>query len=223
MGRKRQRDYFTPITDLAITAYNSTDDIFKRNRIYKRFIKYAFDKLAENTIHKYKAYYYESTYEDFHSECVVHLIEKIHTYNPVKGKSFSWFTVICRNFVIQKNRKNYANLKQFDGRDEEVEIKSYSVFQDETTQDAIQEVFTKFINYVDENLFEIANTNDEMAIIDSVVDLFRRRQELFSFKKKQLYLLIRERSYLDSSKTFLITDVMKRLEAIFNDIREEVL
>ena len=48
MGRRRKnKRYFTNITEIAINAYNRCDDQQLKNKIYNRFIHYPFDKLAE--------------------------------------------------------------------------------------------------------------------------------------------------------------------------------
>ena len=45
--RKRSKRYFTKITEIAINAYNNSDDDKLKNKIYNRFIHYPFDKLLK--------------------------------------------------------------------------------------------------------------------------------------------------------------------------------
>ena len=53
-AKKKSNNYFTKITDIAISAYNKSDSMVKREKIYRRFIYPAFMKLAENLINKMK-------------------------------------------------------------------------------------------------------------------------------------------------------------------------
>jgi len=63
MARKKKgKRYFTKITEMAIIAYNECEDDRLRNKIYNRFIHKAFDKLAENSIHTWKTYYFDVPY-----------------------------------------------------------------------------------------------------------------------------------------------------------------
>ena len=52
MARKKKtsNNYFTHITDIAISAYNKTEIAAKREKIYMRIIYTDFMKLAENII-----------------------------------------------------------------------------------------------------------------------------------------------------------------------------
>ena len=77
MPRKRKnKRYFTKITEIAINAYNSIDDYRLKNKIYNRFIHYPFDKLSENVIHTYKTYYFDVPYDDVKANVVAFLNQK---------------------------------------------------------------------------------------------------------------------------------------------------
>ena len=53
----KKKLYFGPEVDESIIKYNQCEDASERSRIYEKEIKYALDKLVENTIHTYKFYY----------------------------------------------------------------------------------------------------------------------------------------------------------------------
>jgi hypothetical protein len=61
-AKKKSNNYFTKITDIAIIAYNKSDSMVKREKIYRRFIYPAFMKLAENLINKMKPDYIDSSF-----------------------------------------------------------------------------------------------------------------------------------------------------------------
>ena len=71
-GRKRKnKQYFTSNTDLAIKEYLSTSNQKERDSIFANKIHYPFYKLAENLIHTFKFYYTEvDDLEDLKHEVV---------------------------------------------------------------------------------------------------------------------------------------------------------
>ena len=111
-GRPRKKKlYFTPETDLAIIAYNAEDNQRKRNKVYNEFIKYPFDKLAENIIHTFKFYYFDGGTREVKHEVIAFLLEKLTKFTPGKGKAFSYFGQITKNYLIQNNQALLRILK----------------------------------------------------------------------------------------------------------------
>jgi hypothetical protein len=217
MGRKRRnKRYFTLITELAINAYNRCDDQRLKNKIYNRFIHYPFDKLAENVIHTYKTYYFEVPYEDVKANVVAFLNEKIHKFNGDNGRAFSYFTVIARNYLFNENNKNYERMKMRDGVD-----------VIDTSRDIVSEVFLKqqkealsdfmdyYVRYMDYNMFILFNKDRDRQIADSLTELFRTRDNLYSYNKKALYILIRERTGV---QTQYITKVVGKMKMIYKEL-----
>ena len=107
--KSKSKNYFTQDTEDAIVAYNSTDDLEKKHKIYHRHIHYPFFKLTENIIHTFKFYYTEVDHiEDLQHEVITFLLSKIHLFNPEKGaKAYSYFGTIAKRYLILSNQKNY--------------------------------------------------------------------------------------------------------------------
>ena len=194
-GRKpTKKMYFTYITDQAIHAYNLEDSYAKKNRIYRDHIHYAFDKLAENIIHTFKFYYFDVPYNDVKSEVVAFLNEKIHKYN-----------------LIIANNANYAKLKQKadvitidDARNLGTE-QMYSDYQ-ETLKD-----FTDlFVEYYTTNMNVIFTNKRDIIVADTLIELFRIRENIENFNKKALYILIRERTGLKTQNITKVVNIMKK-------------
>jgi len=217
MGRRRKnKRYFTKITEIAINAYNRCDDQRLKNKIYNRFIHYPFDKLAENVIHTYKTYYFEVPYEDVKANVVAFLNEKIHKFNGENGRAFSYFTVIARNYLFNENNKNYERMKMRDG----IEVI-------DSSRDIVNEVFIKqqsealsdfmdyYVRYMDYNIFLLFNKDRDRQIADSLTELFRTRDNLYSYNKKALYILIRERTGV---QTQYITKVVGKMKLIYKEL-----
>ena len=96
-AKKKKNYYFHQGTEKAIIRYNKTDDTYLKNLIYNEHIAYAFDKLAENIIHTFKFYYFDTTSEEVKHEVVSFLVMNIHKFQEGKGKAFSYFSIVAKN------------------------------------------------------------------------------------------------------------------------------
>jgi len=217
MGRKRKsKRYFTKITEIAINAYNRCDDQRLKNKIYNRFIHYPFDKLAENVIHTYKTYYFDVPYEDVKMNVVAFLNEKIHKFNGDNGRAFSYFTVIARNYLFNENNANYARMKARDTIDViDTNRNIVNEVYDKQQMDALKDFMDYYVRYMDYNIFDIFQKERDRKIADSLTELFRTRDNLYSYNKKALYILIRERTGV---QTQYITKVVGKMRTIYGEL-----
>ena len=116
--KKRPKNYyFHQGTEKAIIRYNNSDSPSLRNKIYNEHIRAAFDKLAENIIHTFKFYYFDTTSEEVKNEVVSFLVMNMHKFKEGKGKAFSYFSIVAKNYLILNNNKNYKMGKIHDGID----------------------------------------------------------------------------------------------------------
>ena len=106
--------YFNQTTENAIIRYNNTDDVNLKNKIYNEHISYAFDKLAENIIHTFKFYYFDIPSEQVKHEVVSFLVMNMHKFQEGKGKAFSYFSIVAKNYLILHNNNNYKKMKSQD-------------------------------------------------------------------------------------------------------------
>ena len=64
---------------------------------------YSFYKLSENVLNTWGFTYFDDDKEDIKHEVVSFLLEKIHKFEEGKGKAFSYFTIVARNYLILNN------------------------------------------------------------------------------------------------------------------------
>ena len=112
MARKAKkgssRYYFTMDTEKAIIRYNAaTEKPALRNKIYNEHIRKAFEKLVENIIHTFKFYYFDVSSEEVKHEVVSFLVMNMHKFKEGKGRAFSYFSIVAKNYLILNNNKNY--------------------------------------------------------------------------------------------------------------------
>ena len=222
MGRKpSKKNYFTQDTENAIVRYNNSTDSRERDRIFTAEIYYPFYKLVENIIHTFKFYYTDvDDIEDLKLEIVSLLVEeKIHLFDPSKGaKAYSYFGTIVKRHLINYNNKNYKRIKSL-GTVDEID-NSYDLDVTEIRPFAISlgEVMDIFVERTYSKLELLFPKDADRKIADAVLTIFSRRQDLEIFKKKALYIYIRE---ITGTETPYLTRVINTLRDEFYEIYSE--
>jgi hypothetical protein len=213
MARKKSKaNYFTSETEDYIVKYNQSTDHDYRAKIFTDHIYLPFYKLAENIIHTFKFYYTDvERIEDLKHEVVSVLLEqKIDKFDPTNGaKAYSYFGTIVKRWLINYNNINYKKLKQ---------IGSFSDIEEsyETTGDPDFSNARTLSTFVDEWVEEMYNEidyifpkSDELKIADAVLTIFKTRNDLDIFKKKALYIYIREMTDCETPQLTKVLNVLK--------------
>ena len=215
-GRKSKRLYFTEDTEHAIVEYLASDDQEERNKIFNGRIYYSFYKLAENLIHTFKFYYTEvDDLEDLKHEVICFLLEKLHYFKVGKGKAFSYFSIVGKNYLILYNNKNYAKKKQkVDPLDADYDDTILNGFEHDESLAVKVEFLDMYIAHIDDSLHTFFKKPDEARVADAVLTIFKNRENLEIFNKKAIYIYIRELTKLE---TPVITKVVKKMRDIFNN------
>ena len=206
-GRPRKNKmYFTPITEAAIIAYNKETDQKLRNQVFNEHIHKALDKLSENIIHTFKFYYFDYGARELKQEVVAFMLEKLPKFVEGKGKAFSYFSIVAKNYLIQNNNKNYKALK------EKAPVVVIDTQRDLTNEQIKMEFdeqraafMEAFIEHYDKKIPTIFKSDRDKRIAYAVMQLFRERENIENFNKKALYIMIRE---MTNTRTQYITKVV---------------
>ena len=209
--KKTKHYYFNQTTENAIVRYNKTDDVVLKNVIYNEHISYPFDKLAENIIHTFKFYYFDVPSEQVKHEVVSFLVMNMHKFKEGKGKAFSYFSIVAKNYLILHNNKNYKNYKIHDKMD----VLDYgSHISDKQGEKDVAEFNKSYVDemldYWENNLTNIFKRQKDILVADAVLEMFRRRENIENFNKKALYILIREMTGSKTQHITRIVNVMKK-------------
>jgi len=215
MARKKSKaNYFTKETEEYIVKYNNSEDNEYRNRIFTEFIYFPFYKLAENIIHTFKFYYTDvDQIEDLKHEIVSMLLEeKIMKFDPTNGaKAYSYFGTIVKRWLINYNNKNYKKLKQ---------IGSFSDIEDSYEDDLSRDIDSPtsrtlsvfidgWVDSVYERLEDLFIKESDKQVADAVLTIFKTRHDLDIFKKKALYIYIREMTDCDTPQLTRVVTLLK--------------
>lgn len=215
MARKKSKaNYFTSETEDYIKKYNVSTDPVYRAKIFTDHIYLPFYKLAENIIHTFKFYYTDvEAIEDLKHEIVsVLLEEKIMKFDPDNGaKAFSYFGTIVKRWLINYNNKNYKRLKQI-GSFSDIE-ESYET--DNNLDTGIGVTLARFLDTWVMSMYEDLEENfpkeTDRTIADAVLTLFRTRNDIDIFKKKALYIYIREMTDCETPQLTRVINTLKEL------------
>jgi hypothetical protein len=221
---KVKNNYFTSDTEEAILRYRMSTSLAERNKIYNQDIHYGFYKLVENIIHTFKFYYTEvDNIEDLKYEVISFLLQKLDLYDQSKGKAYSYFGTIAKRYLIIYNQKNYKKLVSKaeigEQHDDNALLNSIIVKEPEPELDKL-EVVELFIKYIDDNLLELFDKNDELKIADAILEIFKKRENIDIFNKKAVFIYVKEMADAQSNT---ITKVIKKLKAIYKQILDNYL
>ena len=204
------RYYFTQKTEDAIIRYNKEERAYMKERIYNDHIRRAFDKLCENIIHTFKFYYFDVPSEQVKQEVISFLVLNMHKFKEGKGKAFSYFSIVAKNYLILHNNNNYKKMKnqdQLDVLDYQRNVMGEQKI--EQVKDYYEVFFEEMLDYWDRHLMELFKRKKDLNVADSVIYLFKNRHNIENFNKKALYILIRERT---GSNTQHITRVINQMK-----------
>lgn len=212
---KKEKIYFSKKTEDAIIEYNNEEDEVKRNEIYETKIKFSFDKLVENIFNTFKFTYFDNSPLEIQKETVSHLVTNIHKFQAGKGKAFSYFSIVAKNYLIFHNNNNYKKFNQHVDISETPSESSVCLQTEDAHHKDIQtqEFMKLIVNYWEKNITKIFNKQKDLNIAYAVIELFRNCERIENFNKKTLYLYIRE---LSNCKTQQITKVINKMKSYQN-------
>ena len=214
MARKRAKaNYFTKETEEYIVKYNNSTDQEYRNKIFTEHIYLPFYKLSENIIHTFKFYYTDvDKIEDLKHELVsVLLEEKIMKFDPTNGaKAYSYFGTIVKRWLINYNNKNYKKLKKIGNFQDIEESYEENLNLDKPSSKTLSNFIDEWVEHIYENLDEMFLKSEDKRIADAVLTIFKKRHDLDMFKKKALYIYIREMTNCDTPNLTRVINVLKQ-------------
>lgn len=216
---KKQKIYFSKDTEDAIISYNAESDVEKRNEIYNLRIKFSFDKLVENIYNTFKFTYFDSGPLEIQRETVAHLVSNMHKFEAGKGKAFSYFSIVAKNYLIFHNNNNYRRFNQHVDIGETPSEDSVCLQTEDVHHQNVQtrEFVKLMIDYWELNIPKVFTKVKDLNIAYAVLELFRGSDRIESFNKKTLYLYIRE---ISNCKTQQITKVLNKMKMYQSQINK---
>lgn len=212
--RKKSKIYFGKDVQDAIILFNSVDRKSVQDRLFNDKIYPAFLKLAEVLINmnSWKFKMDDTPFEDLQSDIVSFLYTKLGGYDPEKGRAYSYFTIITRNFLTQHAK----NVNDAHSRIMEVEYADYDrdvvneVYLDDY-QESLRDFISEWCDWMESNMELYFRTHRDLRIADSILELMRNSEDIDIYNKKLLYILIRERADVETQHITKVVNVFKDL------------
>lgn len=212
MSKNKKNVYFTKNTENAIVQYNKECNSLIKQQIYRDEIEYPINKLVENIINRFKFPYFDQATENLKNDVISFVIMNIHRYDQKKGKAFSYFSILVKNYLIMGNNENYKFKKiqqVIDSSDFDQSF--YLVDEDKhyKQQNDMPEFIELLIQYWENNINFIFSKKHDIMIADAIINLFKISGNIENHNKKSLYLMIREMTGL---RTQYITSVVNKMK-----------
>ena len=219
---KKEKIYFSKATEEAIIQYNEEEDVNVRNNIYETKIRYSFEKLVENIFNTFKFTYFDNSPLEIQKETVSHLVSNIHKFQSGKGKAFSYFSIVAKNYLIFHNNTNYKRFNQHVDISETPGESSVCLQTEDEHHKNVQtqELMKLLVQYWEKNIRKIFTKEKDLNIAYAVIELFRSCDRLETFNKKTLYLYIRE---ISGCKTQQVTKVINKMKSYQYTIMQSYL
>ena len=205
------RYYFHQGTEDAIIRHNKETRPHMRERIYNEHIRVPFEKLAENIIHTFKFYYFDVPSDDVKHEVVSFLYMNMHKFAEGKGKAFSYFSIVAKNYLILHNNNNYKKMKNTDTEDAgDYKRDPVSEASHKDLISAKKEYMDLFVDYWTNNLTTVFKRKQDIDVANAVIYLIEKRENIENFNKKALYIMIREMTNSNTQHITRVVNVMKK-------------
>ena len=101
--------YFNKTTQKAIIDYINTQDQDFKQLLYKDVIYPVFQYIINSMIKKYRVVDRIQNVDIIKESCFGWMIQKMKSFDPQRGKAFTFFTIIAKHFVLNQMNKGIKN------------------------------------------------------------------------------------------------------------------
>jgi hypothetical protein len=139
------------------------------------------------------------------------MVMNMHKFKEGKGKAFSYFSIVAKNYLILHNNKNYKMGKihsEMDVLDYKRNILGENMDIENTKKATL--FIDELQRFWDANLTNVFRRDKDIRVADSVLHIFRIKENIENFNKKALYILIREMTGSNTQHITRIINVMKK-------------
>lgn len=215
---KNSKKYFTQVHEDAINEYNRPETTMRRKEeLYVTLLKPAFDQMVDKIVFTYK-FTNLPNIDVLRAECKIWIVTVLDKFNPDKGsKAFSYFSVITKNWFIQKVKKNQKkNRREIEIGElpKELELKHISV-ENEYDDSREKQEFWEKLNFEIKNWDTDKLKENEKKVLEAIKILLESPDDIEIFNKKAIYLYMREITGLNTKQIVNSLNKMRKRYKIF--------
>jgi len=201
--KKNKRIYFGKEHEEAIVLYNESEDRREKELLYLSLIQPALSEMVDKIVYTYK-FTTLPNIDVLKEDCKIHLTTILHKYTPEKkSKAFSYFSVITKNWFIQKVKKNKSkNKKEVDLSELTAEYQLlYACDRNKYLEQRQDEEFWELLWKEIEAWETMKLKVNEEKVLKAIKILIQDRENPdLIFNKKAIYLYIREITGLNTKQ-----------------------
>jgi len=209
---KNSRNYFTKVHEDAIIEFNNTTDLKRREELYTKLIGPALNEMVDKIVFTYR-FTSLPNIDSLRDECKIWLVTILEKFKPEKGsKAFSYFSVVTKNWFIQKVKKNKKkNQREIEFQDlsKDLELRYVAI---ENDYDDLREK-DEFWNHLRTEIdtWDTANLKEnEKKVLEAIKILITNCDDIEIFNKKAIYLYMRELTGLNTKQIVNCLNKMRK-------------
>jgi hypothetical protein len=212
-------EYFSQATEDAILKYTSTssytgsNEYEYKNNLYMEYIHKPLNELVDYSIYDLCYDFGTDSFNEIKQETIEYILEQMHLYEKQKGKAFSYFNIICRNYLKKRSKIQY--IKTHHNISLETVDTNKTILNDcvnKYIDSDNSEFLDNFINHIDNNLQYYFKTWVEQDIANAILIILRKRYNIENSNKKILFQYIKE---ITNAKSHVISKVLKLFKNLY--------
>lgn len=201
--------YFTEETETAIIDYNLNGSSEYRNILLKEYIIEPFEKIITYMIYSKNLFNTGFDVDTLKRDALGYMVDQIKNYSVNKGKAFSYFEIVARNWLTNKNITGCNQRNKYSEID-------YKVKEIEDKHNDLDTNYYHFIEFIDDN-YEMLTTNKTyLHIIEILLIIMKKTHCMSNFNKKSIVIQIKEICDCDSVKINYVFKLLKHFYWYFN-------
>lgn len=232
-GRKpsnKRKGYFYEEQEEAVKNYLKAETKEEKNKIFKKWLEPAFEKMITSIIRRYNLYPPDENFQETFDDTVSFLMTKIECFKPESGyKAYSYCGTICKNYLIYKINqfnKNQKRNARYDTMQSDISD-NIRFSYDESSNNLsflkkLMENTVKKINDIIDKRDKFKLNEDEIKVGMALIELMNNWEDLFAqmgsdkFNKSSILLFLKETTLLNTKQ---IRDGMKKYKSAYYDIK----
>lgn len=187
------KKYFMTEQEEAVLEYLSSEDKFEKDKIYNTKLKYAFERMVESIIRRYKLYIPNETFEETFTDTISFLMTKLDKFKPGKHKAYSYYGTICKNHLIARLQEYTKNTSKY------------------TPYEPISANFIDSIKYSDANAGAKKIYEDTVTLLAKKIGRMIEQPEEYKLKDAEVKVGIALKKLLENWDFVLSTDGSNKL------------
>jgi hypothetical protein len=190
--KKKKINYFTKVHEEAVIKYALSRDLRERTILYRDILQPVFNEMVDKIVYTYK-FNSLPNIDSLKDECKIWIVTILDKFDPLKGyKAFSYFSVITKNWFIQKTKKNNSKLSRELVYEDIHSHHDTLVVESTYYEQRDQHEFLGHLKIEINKWKELNLRTNEQKVLQAIEILFEEKDNIEIFNKKAIYLYLRE-------------------------------